>query len=246
MARKPSAWGAHRAFVAALGSSKSLYDAVAPLCDRKSKGTRALHASQARRVIALSFLAMVAAWEEYLEAAFVRYLTGAAAVTGYKPRLRAGPATDIGHAYELLTGKANYRPDAEVLSWSSPAKVIDRAEIFFYQGQPFKGAIMKWQAQLQDANAIRNRVAHASAKCRTEFKKAALRLLGRPKSGQLSQGYSVGDLLVATGGRGFQVNTWTYFQNYWVMYFELLITLTPVPAPPNPSLQRTGQKAPRR
>jgi hypothetical protein len=107
--------------------------------------------------------------------------------------------------------------------------VLERSEIFFYQGQPFRGAIGKWSKQLQDAAKIRNRVAHASSKCRSEFKSVALQHLGRPANANLSQGYSAGDLLLDTGQRAFPGSKppMTYFEAYMYMFLDLAERLTP-------------------
>jgi hypothetical protein len=231
MGRKPALGTVQNAFFNAALSSHNLFTAAQPFCQRTYEGMNEapLHPNQARRIVALAFLAMASAWEEFLEGIFVRYLAGAASQNGYKPTGRGCTAVNLDHSYELLTGQLNYDPSTSVLSWSSPTRVIERAEIFFYQGQPFKGALGKWQSQLQDGVKIRNRVAHSSSKCRSDFKVVALRLLARPPKSKLTQGYSAGDLLLDTHQVGFDQSNppSTYFEEYFNMYVALAAKLAP-------------------
>jgi len=231
MARKAALGTVRSTLIGAVGSSLNLFATVESFCKRTYGGMHdePLYPSQARRVVGLAFLASLAAWEEYVEAVFVRYLAGASAPSGYTPTPRGGTAVGIDHSYELITGSLGFDPDTSILSWSSPNRVIERSEIFFYQGQPFKGAIGKWNKQLQDASKIRNRVAHASSKCRSEFKSVALQHLGRDPKAKLSQGFSAGDLLLDTGQRGFPASNpaITYFEAYMNMFLDLADRLTP-------------------
>lgn len=54
------------------------------------------------------------------------------------PSLWLGATVSTQHAYELLTGEFQCRPEKQVISWASPSVVIKRADIFFYQGHPFR------------------------------------------------------------------------------------------------------------
>jgi hypothetical protein len=185
----------------------------------------ALHPSQARRVVALAFLGALAAWEDFVEAVFVRYLAGATSPSGHEVTLRAGRAVSISHAYELVSGQKDYDPLKRFLVWSSPKEIVARADIFFYQGQPFRSAVGHWRDRLQDASVIRNRVAHHSQKARREFKAVALGHLGRPKTGKLTQGYSPGDLLVETSVRGFTSLEKEWRANYFLAYLNMFVDL---------------------
>jgi len=230
MGRPPALKSVRQSFENTVISSANLFGAVEPFCARTYEGIaeNPLHPSQARRVVGLAFLAVASAWEEFLESVFVRYLAGAKSPQGYAPHLRVGTAASLQHSYELITGKFGYEPEENVMSWSSPAQVIRRASIFFYQGQPFRSALDQRQDRLQDAVAIRNRVAHLSTRARSEFKRVALHHLGRP-GGKLPQGYTAGDLLVERAVRFFPQETTTssFFIEYLEMYLDLAGRLAP-------------------
>jgi hypothetical protein len=164
------------------------------MCERVPGATNQgpLHPNQARRVVALSFLAVSAAWEEFVGAAFVRYLAGAKSMSGYAPALVMGPAPSLAHAYKLIAGASDFKLDRRYLTWG-PEETLDRARLFLKPGNAFEIAIKGASRQLKDAAIIRNRVAHASSKSRREFIEVARRFRGTPS---LSQGYSVGDLLL--------------------------------------------------
>lgn len=231
MGRKPALATVKQNFDSTILSAANLYAAVLPFIARtyESIMDNPLHANQARRVVALGFLGALAAWEEFVESVFVRYLADATSPGGYQARQRAGAAVSLQHAYELVAGQSGYDPQRHYLSWSSPSDVLARADIFFYQGQPFRAAFGHWRERLQDAAKIRNRVAHASQKARREFKSVALKHLGKAKDGKLPQGYSPGDLLVEPADRGFgalgeQPN---YFIAYMNMFLDLSEKLVP-------------------
>ena len=232
MPRPPSMATVWQSFQTTIDSSENLYGAVGQFCLRTYEGItqNPLHPTQARRIVSLAFLGTVAAWEQYLEAVFVRYLAGARSHTGYHPHLRAGTAQNLQHAYDLLSGKFEFKTDSQYLTWSSPSDVIRRAKIFFTNGHPFNAALTHWQDRLRDAIRIRNRIAHTSGKSRAEFKQVALAHLGRAPNARLSQGYSAGDLLLETAARGLdpKFRQGTFFEAYMEMFRDLAQRLTPV------------------
>src|SRR5690349_3765507 len=101
MAGRPSKVGHVRdAFLSNSVSARDLVLAVRDLAAiRRVPGQAGLHPEQARRVVELAFLGLIASWEEFLEQSFVRYLAGAASDNGYRPKLRLGKSSDITHSY---------------------------------------------------------------------------------------------------------------------------------------------------
>jgi len=231
MPRTPSVRSLTDAFGRTLDSAGNLYGAVEAFCERTYEGMyeNPLHPNQARRVVGLAFLGVVAAWEEFQEAVFVRYLAGARAPSGFMPAARAGTAQSLQHAYDLLAGVHEFKITTQYLTWSSTKEVIGRAKIFFSHGSPFVGALTHWQDRLGDAFSIRNRIAHGSRKSRSDFKRVALQHLGRPLTAKLSQGYSAGDLLMERAARGFPSLPAqpTYFLAYLSMFSDLQERLVP-------------------
>jgi len=212
-------------------SSRSLHAAIRPYTVRSYEGIaeNPLHPNQARKVVGLALIGALAAWEEFLEAVFVRYLAGACSPSGYVPSLRLGQADSIKHAYEVLTGDSRYNPEKKVLSWTSLPAVIKSVELLFCEGHPFRVPLEEWEQSLQDAFIIRNRVAHSSRKARNDFKRVALQHLGRSENGSLSQGYSAGDLLLESSVRGFRSlgKQDDYFSAYMTMLLDLARKIAP-------------------
>ena len=232
MPRQPSLRSVKATFRQVIDSSVNLFGTVEGLCKRDFDGIEdnPLHFVQARRVVGLAFLGTVAAWEDFLEASFVRYLAGAASPSGYRPAPRAGYAQSIQHAYSLVSGKRGFDPVSQFLSWSTISDVLARADLFFSHGVPFRPALSSAQQRLSDATRIRNRVAHSSLKARAEFKAVALQHLGRPAKGVLPRAFSPGDLLLETASRGFpsfSTGPEPYFIAYLNLYLELADRIAP-------------------
>jgi hypothetical protein len=199
MARPPKLSSVVTEFSRAIHSARNLYAAVEPFLPRTYDGMQgdSLHPEQARRVVGLAFLSMTSAWEEFVESCFIRYMAGAASDSGYGPTLRLGACPSLVHACKIIRGP-HFNPKKEFISWTSVPLVVDRAKLYFANGEPFHVLPSREQA-LGDGFRIRNRVAHRSRKAKGDFKDAALRILRRPtanQGGRLRQAYSVGELLV--------------------------------------------------
>jgi len=199
MAIKPSLGSARRPFVDTILSCSALLHAIGPFTEKQNtydaiKGSQPLHPAQARRVVGLSFVIMFSAWEEFVQSAFIRYMAGGVSVTGYAPTLRIGPCKNMVHAGQVLTQKSNFDFSSDYINWSSWEKVVDRANMFFKNGEPFASISGLRRERLKDAFIIRNRVAHLSEKCRAEFVTVAKKHLG---VGKLRRGFDVGELLLA-------------------------------------------------
>lgn len=100
---------------------------------------------------------------------------------------------------------------------------------YFFQKHCF-GALTTNTVLIEHATAIRNRIAHSSEKCRTDFKSSAIAFL-QPANGKLVKGYMVGNLLLATATRLFpppllQAQL-THFDAYARLFEEMAITIVP-------------------
>ena len=193
-----------RDFRRSLVSAFNLSAAVDPFLRRNLDNMiyEDLHFEQARKILGLAFLGVTAAWEEFLDGCFIRYLVGAKSPNGFSPSLLLGPCHSMQHAYQLLGG-ADFNPESRYLDWTDPSSIIKKARVFFRNGRPFD-CLEGSEQLLKDAVRIRNRVAHQSDKARNDFYDAALRILGRrsrKQGGRLRQGYSVGQLLTETPKR---------------------------------------------
>jgi hypothetical protein len=231
-----------RTFLDALVSASGLAAAIKPFCVRNYEGIREndLHPTQARRVVALSFLAASSAWEEFIGAVFVRYVAGAASPRGYRPTLLMGPAPSLQHAFKLVAGRHDYDPGSRFLSWS-PEETLGRVQLFFRKGSAFENAIKGASRQLKDAVISRNRVAHSSRKCRADFVGLSRRLLATRR---LARGYTVGDLLLAKPRVALHQHpgSGTYLDAYLFLFHNLASALAPGWDDMWPSRRRSRRK----
>ena len=178
MSVKPALVSARKVFDERLKSALSLYS----YAEKIANGTwefitrwEPLHARQAQKIVALCFMDIVAAWEDFVESCFIRYLAGATSPSGYKPSLRSGPARSILHAYQFVSGRPAFKVGAHYLQWQSWSEVISAARVFYEDGEPFSLLSQLQRERLGDATKIRNRVAHTSAKCMKEIGRASCR-----------------------------------------------------------------------
>lgn len=191
--------------------------------------TRSIHS----RLVELAFLGLVSAWEEFLEQSFVRYLAGAKADDASSPTLRLGKATDISHSYHLISGDPSYDPAKNYSKFGDPKWVIAIAKNYMALGAPYATKLHPNVQVLQSAVKLRNRVAHNSEKSREDFKKTAREHLGLAEGAALTQGYSVGDLLLAPAERLFGAQArdrdWTFFTAYNARMRKLAREIAPPP-----------------
>jgi hypothetical protein len=202
MRGRPANLAVHKTTLsAAVDAAKRLVVAASALSGLNPRTLKSLHPKQVRRIVELAFMGMLSAWDDFLEATFVRYLAGATAPNGFRPVLRLGPANSLIHAYQVLTADPHFDLAKKYTKFSDAGWVASQATLFFEAGHPFVGLTSRQQL-LSHAVAIRNRVAHSSEKSKTDFKKTALAFLV-PLSGKLTQGFRAGDLLMAPATRHF-------------------------------------------
>jgi hypothetical protein len=219
-----------KSFLDALENSESLYIAVKPYLAPAVTSSSLLKPGQARRIIALAFMTNVAAWEEFVQESFIRYLMGASSPSGgYKPSLRLGACSSIDHAIEVIAGESNYDLEKNYLVWMNWKAVVKRAEVYFWKGEPFSKIPDGIVTLINDSFKIRNRVAHSSLMCKKDFKQVALKSRGMGKDANLTQGYTVGHLLLEPNVRHFGsfCSGQNYFEAYTNMFKKLADLLTP-------------------
>lgn len=228
--RPPKVTHVRNAFIAEIASARALVDAVVALPGKVHPSvTVGLHPKHLRQVVALAFMGVVAAWEEFIERTLVRYVSGASADAGYSPTLKHGSADSLSHAYEILSVNVDYNPQKDYLKVSDPRWVWRTAD-FFFSHHPY-GALKNNADLLKNANRIRNRTAHDSEKCKADFKVAAIWFL-QPQNGQLTQGYGPGALLLDEAQRHFgsRINGGgqvSHFEAYMRVYENLANSLVP-------------------
>lgn len=232
MPREPALNNVKSTFYSKIESSAGLFGTLKPFATEYVwdgiHGWEPIHPEQAKKIFSLAFLDVLVGWEDFIAACFIRYLAGAKAPSGYRPKLRIGKCESIKHAYEVLSGIEGFDPSKKFLRWSSWNEILQKAKIYFENGEPFSTVSDKERQRLNDAFIIRNRVAHSSEKCRHDFKKIARKHLGKADDGKLQRGYSVGALLLEISTRGFGKGKKDYF---FMKYMNLFIRLVDKIAP---------------
>ena len=153
---------------------KSLLLARDALGFREMRGGSLRQLSRARinQINELAFLGMYLAWESFIEASFIRFMCGAVTRTRYSPKLYVAP-TSLEHALSFFV----VRP-RDYVEWSSGQQVIERAEMVFKDGEPYKSAIRPSLTDLDHMQKIRNVIAHRSESAREKFEKSVRDMLG--------------------------------------------------------------------
>lgn len=216
-------------FAAECLSARGLVAAITALPPKvRPSPNPGLHPKHAEQVVELAFMAVVASWEEFLEDSLVRYVAGAKTSSNYRPTPKFGLASNITHAYQIVSQNANYDSQRDYLKVTDPNWVRNSAS-FIFSAHTY--ACLQTKSDLiKHASAIRNRVAHSSEKCRTDFKATALYFL-QPANGKLSQGYGPGKLLLTPVQRHFGQRPvhqgLTHFEAYLQMYESLAMQIVP-------------------
>lgn len=217
--RPPKVDHVRDAFIKEVSSARALMAAVSGL-PRKVRPSNqvGIHPKHVNQVAELAFLGVVSAWEEFLERTLTRYVAGAVTNSGYNPTNKYGSGNTISHAYELLSQDANYDPQKHYLKVSDPRWVWRTAD-FFFSHHPY-GCLSTKSDLLKHANSIRNRVAHDSEKCKSDFKLAVVWFL-QPQNGQLKQGYGPGSLMFEPVQRHFGQPAVQAGHNHFEAYLQL-------------------------
>ena len=229
MSVSPNINTVNKSFLDTLERSENLCIDMRPYLAPAAAIRAPLKPGQARRIIAMAFMTNVAAWEEYIQESFIRYLMGAKSPSGYRPSLRLGRCDSRDHAIEVIAGESNYDLEKNYFLWMNWNVVVRRAKVYFCDGEPFSKIPVGIATLIHDSYKIRNRVVHSSLMSKKEFKQVALKFRGRQKDAKLTQGYTVGSLLLETNVRHFGsfCTGRDYFEAYSNMFRKLADILTP-------------------
>jgi hypothetical protein len=135
----------------------------------------------------MAFLRAFLAWEILVEESFILYLSGQKPPRGRVPKRYAFPPN---HKTAMEWVIPEGRPYAR---WAAAGDVIERAERFFQTGRPFAPVLRGNQSMLDEAQTIRNAIAHRSTSARLKFETVV-----RPKLGTLPPSLTVGGFLGTT------------------------------------------------
>jgi hypothetical protein len=227
--RPPIILRARNAFDAVRHSSDNLVQAVRPyLIISYTNKAGALTRKQAERIVSYSFLTLMGSWEEFVYAAYIRYLVGSGSPSGYRPTLISARKATLLAAYRHLTQKPNHDPTSYYHSWKSWNNVVQSAGGDFINGEPFSLVATADRACLGYAQNIRNRVAHRSERCIHNFKESARHHLGLQHNAKLPKGTDAGRLLSSQVTHVFPPgNNRIYYDEYSAMLERLSRIIAP-------------------
>jgi hypothetical protein len=167
-------------------------------------------------------------WEEFIYAAYIRYLVGSGSPSGYRPTLMSTRKATLLAAFRHVSQKPSLYPTSFYHSWKSWNNVVQSANRDFASGEPFSLVTGVDRARLGYAQNIRNRVAHRSEKCIHIFKESARLHLGLQHNSKLPKGTDAGRLLSAGVSHVFSPsNNRIYYDEYSAMFDRLSRTIAP-------------------
>ena len=227
--RPPIILTARNAFDAVRHSSDNLVQAVRPyLAISYRNKASPLTRKQAERIVSYSLLTLMGSWEEFVYAAYIRYLVGSGSPSGYRPTLTSARKATLLAAYRHLAQKPNHHPSSYYHSWKSWNNVVQSAGRDFLNSEPFSLVAAADRACLGYAQNIRNRVAHRSEKCIHSFKESARHHLGLQHNAKLPKGTDAGRLLSTQVIHVFPPgNNKIYYDEYSAMFDRLSRIIAP-------------------
>jgi len=156
-------------------------------------GSHRVRAKQANLIQGLAFMRLCHAWEDYLESALLRYVVGVNSGVVLAPTLSAGCSrSSLPRAFTVLSG--GQASSMYYLQLSQPGQIRAISQRVFSTNDPFAFLYAApYSEAIAHAVALRNRVAHSSAKCQSEYKKTVNILRSKPIGTSLGKGCSVGE-----------------------------------------------------
>jgi len=158
-------------------SSVAQCDSLIASAHRKdSAGTHLFGLIDRKQITIAAFLNMFVAWETFLEASLVRYLTGEPAIGGSLPVRYVSPPS-ITHALSIVIGVMRF---FDYGNHENFRKVVN---LYFANGVPYEPHFSGIIADLSDMRTIRNACAHISSTTQGSLETLALRITGTPHPG---------------------------------------------------------------
>jgi hypothetical protein len=214
-------------FYSALDTACRIYWPAREMClfTQESFNESTYQPNVAAKVVGLSFLSAVSAWEDFVEDVYLGYLSGYPAPSGYLPKLQAGPARNKAHALLLAAGESNPREAERKLRWSSFKWVRSVSEVHFHRDNVFLRVSESDVSWLDLAQVVRNRIAHNSEKAKHQYKVALNKLMGQPPDLALPKGFAPGKFLIYTTANDPVLAPLRSDDHHWGDIFEGYVSL---------------------
>ena len=165
--------------------SRFLRDSQSMFLRREDGTFRRLSGRQVEGFSSYALLEMQLAWEDFLEAVFLRYMCGAKAPSGAAPSLLVPRHQSIASATAEIMQRQPY------VSWNYDESV-SRASRYFLNGEPFRTPLAAVRTTIESMTIVRNAVAHRSESARNRF-----RGLVRDEFGYVPRGMTPGRFVLA-------------------------------------------------
>lgn len=162
-------------------TSLSLPDDVSKFKEFRDDKFRPIKKCTIYLVTELSFLQLFVALEEFLEDTFTYYLCGTKSLSGNTPKKYVIPS-DLQHAHDIVCQGRPY------MDWNKWEDIINKANLYFENGEPFNSVIGGLRAELDEMKKIRNRIAHCSKHSEKLFQAVVRQKLGYEPRGSIAPG----------------------------------------------------------
>src|SRR5437016_10422147 len=110
-----------------------------------------------------ALLKLTVASEAFLEQSLGAYVIGERSPSGFRPARKRKLDMPHSHALEIFRG------DREFVGWNAPGRVIQRAESWLRNGEPFTAALAPISQALGYVKLMRNAIAHESESATDHF-----------------------------------------------------------------------------
>lgn len=132
----------------------------------------ALLARQLEWAHELAMLKVIVASEEFFETTMGLYVIGERTSRGYRPRRRRQVRSSLPEVLKVFRGDRDY------VGWGHPADVIQRAEQWLRNGDPYQTTLSAASQLLVYLKTMRNCIAHESDSAFDKYKNATRKLYG--------------------------------------------------------------------
>ena len=187
-----------RQFLAELNRLEGLYDTLIAIRPTSRNSSNPVSWRQTSDLCEGVFLRAFLGWEEFQERLFLSYLMGKRRPDGRAVGRYFIPKSSK-HARKI------YLDSRGLSDWTEPEVVIQRADLVFREGRPFRDALLPRITVLQQLKTIRNAIAHRSGPAQARFER-----LVRDAISYLPPGTTPGSFLVSRSPHG----TNTQIENY--------------------------------
>lgn len=158
-------------FESRIAAAEHFVDRCSLAC-HASTTARSLNLAQMEWAYEASLVKIIIASEEFFENSLGLFVLGQRTPSGYRPRRRRTLDTSLPQALDVFRG------DQDFVGWNSPTTIIDRAERWLRNGEPFRTPLSAGSQLLVYLRRMRNLICHDSDSAFEEYERATRALYG--------------------------------------------------------------------